>query len=121
MITMRPPSAMIGETQHAGRVGQRRKREVDRAALERIAHQRQCRHRLDVAARQHDPLRLAGGAAGARDHREIVDRLALIVVVRKTGEPALERGREGQLGIEADDGAQLWQLCTHRLDHRREA
>ena len=83
------------ETQHAGRVGQRREREVDRTALERIAHQRQCRHGLDVAARQHDPLRLAGGAPGAGNHREIVDSLALIMPVGEVSEPAVEGGGEG--------------------------
>ena len=62
------------EAQHTGRVGQRREREVDRPALERVAHQGQRRHRLEVAAGEHHALGRARRTTGADDHRDVVDR-----------------------------------------------
>ena len=60
------------EAEHAGGVGERREREVDRAALERVAHQRERGHRLEVAAGEHHALGPPGRAAGADDHRQVV-------------------------------------------------
>ena len=65
------------EAQHAGRVGQRGQGEVARARPERVAHQRQRRHRLDVAAGEHDALRPAGGTPGADEHDHVAGRLGL--------------------------------------------
>ena len=62
------------EAEHAGRVGQRREGEVDRPPLERVAHQRDRRHRLEVGAGEHHALGPAGGAAGADDHGQVLGR-----------------------------------------------
>ncbi len=62
------------EAQHAGRVGQRRQGEVHRAAVERVAHQRDRRHRLEVAVGEHHALGPPGGAAGADQGDDVVRR-----------------------------------------------
>jgi hypothetical protein len=60
-----------GETEYAGRVGERGEGEIHRPLAERVAHQRERRHGLQVAAGQHHALGPARGAAGADDHGEV--------------------------------------------------
>ena len=60
------------EAEHTSGVGQRRQREIDRAAAERITDEGQRRHRLQILPSQHDSLGLAGGASGPDDHRDVV-------------------------------------------------
>ena len=123
MITTCPPSAMIGKAQHAGRMRQRRQREIDRAALEGIAHQRHRRHRLDVAARQHHAFRLAGRAAGAGDHRKIVDRLRARKGCRRAGQPVARTTARSDTSASRQTRSlrSLRQVGPNLLDHRREA
>jgi hypothetical protein len=78
------------QAQHAGRVRERRQREVGGPALEGVAHQGQRRHRLEVAPRQHHALGLAGGAAGAGDHGHVVDHGNVDGGVACTVEPLLQ-------------------------------
>ena len=109
------------KTQHTGGMRQRRQRQIGRAPLERIAHQGQRRHRLDVAAREHHAFGFSGGPAGAGDQCQIVNGIALKGLLADIGQPALERRRIGELGVEADELAQLRQIGPYPVDHRREA
>lgn len=79
----RPAQRQDGQTKHAGRMRQRRERQIDRPPVERIAHQRECRHRLQVPLRQHHALRHAGRTARARQHRDVGRRLAFERGVRQ--------------------------------------
>ena len=132
------------EAEHPGRVGERREREVDRAALERVAHQRQGRHRLDVPAGQHHALRPAGGAAGPGDHDHVVDRIGLPGAVADPRQPLGEPDRAGDagrawgvglagpavadgawgdgvtVGLQADERGQLGQVRRDLRDQRGE-
>ena len=113
MITTSPPSASTGKHSTPGGVGQRRQREVDRPAVERVAHQRQRRHRLEVGAGEHHALGPAGGAAGADDHRQVVApggraRPAAPVGVAAAPRNSLPgRAPRRRLAVEADQRVQL--------------
>ena len=104
------------EGQHPGGVGERRHREIDRATLERIAHQGERGHRLEIAARQHHALRVARRAAGAGEHREVADRLRLKPTVGNIRQPLVERRCERLFGIQADKLLHLGQLPTQIVD-----
>ena len=69
-----PAQGQDREAQDPGRVGERGQREVHRAPGERVAHQHDGRHRLEVAPGQQHALGAAGGPAGARDHGDVVGR-----------------------------------------------
>ncbi len=100
-------------------MSERRQSEIDRAAFERIAHQRERRHGLQIASRKHDAFGLASGAAGARDHRNVVRGRDLERLIANAIEPRIERRREGHRLIEADKKRQLGQVGPHLLDERR--
>ena len=104
------------EAQDARGMSQRRQREVGRTSPERVAHQRERRHRLDVPTRQHHPLGFPGGAAGARQHDEVVNRFTL-KISDVIGQPGLERCGERQCGVEAHQRPQLRQLRADLLHH----
>ena len=108
-----PPERQDRETQDAGGVGERRQSEIDRAAFERIAHQRERGHRLQIAPRKHDAFGLAGGAAGARDHRDVVHGRDLERLIADAIEPRIQRWREGHRLVEADEKRQLGQVGPH--------
>ena len=113
------PERQDRETQDAGGVGERRQGEIDRAAFERIAHQRERGHRLQIAPRKHDAFGLAGGAAGARDHRDVVRGRDLERLVADAIEPRIQRRREGHRLVEADKKGKLGQVGPHLLHERR--
>ena len=84
------------EAQDAGGVRQRREREVRRAARERVAHQRQRGHRLEVARREHHALGQPGRAARPDEHREVVRRLGLLDLDRRSPSHACRSSRRGR-------------------------
>ncbi len=110
-----PAEREHGEAQHPGRVGQRRQREVRGPAAERVAHQRQRGHRLEVAGGQHHALGQPGRPAGADEHRQVVGRFGL-VDLDALGEPVRE-----VLLIQAHRGAQPGQLLGDLGHHVRVA
>ena len=107
------------ETQDAGRMSQWRERKIDGAAIERIAHQRQGGHRLQIAPREHHAFGLTGGSAGPRNHRNIVCRRDLDRFIVDAVEPRIERRREGRRLVEADKKRKLGQVGAHLLHERR--
>ena len=102
------------KAQHAGRVRQGCEREVDRPSLEGVAQEDDGGHRLEVRAVEHDPLGPAGCATGPGDHHHVVRRLGVPRLVRNAGEPGLE------LGLQANEDGELWQLVTDLIYERRE-
>jgi hypothetical protein len=108
------------EAQNAGRVGERGQREIDGPAKERIAHQRQRRHRLDAAAGQHHALGPAGGPAGSGDQGGVIGRIRLPGLVRQAVEPVGERHGPGRPLVKADQRGEPGQVRRYLLDERRE-
>ncbi|MNS60315.1 hypothetical protein D3C72_933040 [compost metagenome] len=96
---------------------ERRERQVHGPAFERVAHEGQRRHGLQVAAREHHALGLAGGAAGAGDHGHVVGRRDVDRRIVQPVEPFVHGGREGLPLVEAHQRLQLRQLRAHLLDH----
>ena len=93
------------EAEHAGRVGERREREVDRAALERVAHQRDRRHRLEVGAGEHHALgparscrRCRRSSRGRRPAAAIARSVGAAREELVPGQRALDRRRPGRPG-----------------------
>ena len=111
MTTIRPPSASTGKHRTpAAWVSGASARYAGRPA-ERVAHQRQRGHRLEVAGGQHHALGQPGRAARADQHREVVGRVGLLDRVLLL-QPASRRSL-----IEADRGPQHRKLSA--IDHRR--
>ena len=106
------------QAENARRVGEGREREIDRPAVERIAHQRQRRHRLEVAARQHHAFRLPGRPPCAGDHGDIVERRDVHRIVGRAFEPARERRRGRGRPVQANQDRELRQVGDHALDQR---
>ena len=110
------------EAEHAGRVGERGQGQVDRAAVEGVAHQRDRRHRLEVAAGEHDALGAAGGAAGADQGDDVVGLRGFDAGIVAGGvEPVREAGREVVAVAEADQGGQLGEFRRDPADEVLEA
>ena len=81
-------------------MGQGRERQVDRSALERVAHQRDRRHRLEVRAGQPHALGAAGRATGADDRGEVVAGWSVDRADGVTGrQEVLPPQRPGQVGV----------------------
>ena len=92
------------EAQHPGGVGEGRQGEVDRARPERVAHQRQRGHRLEVRPVSMHALGPPGGAPGADDHGQVVGRFGL---PRSPLRPSTVEGRGArELVVEADQGGE---------------
>jgi hypothetical protein len=107
------------EAEHPGRVGERRQREVPGPPVERVAHQREGCHRLDVGSGQLDALGAAGRPAGADDHREVVERRYVDGPGAEVEEIAPgERGVDR--AVEADQRGEARQVVADLRDERRE-
>ena len=105
------------QAQHTGRMGERRQRQVAGPAAEGIAHEREGRHGLQVAAGEHHALGPAGGAAGAGDHGHVVGRRNVDGLVGQALQPFVHGRGEGLLLVQAHHGAQLRKLRAHLLHH----
>ncbi len=101
-------------------MGQRGQRQIGRAPDERVAHQRDGRHRLEVAIGQDHALGDAGRAPGADDHHRVVGRLDGFDDRLHAVEPGLQRRPERGLGVQADQQPQLRQVGCDPLDQRGE-
>ena len=91
------------EAQHAGGVGQRREREVDRAPLERVAIRVSAVIVSRLVPVSITPFGPAGRAAGADDHGDVVDGLRRRPPASADQEvrPARSRRRPGRRGTPA--------------------
>src|SRR6202042_915826 len=98
------------KAQYTGSVREGRECKIDRASFERVAHQGQRGHRFDVASREHHALGFAGRSAGTGYQRKIIDGIALKGLAVDVGKPTLERRREGRIGVETYELAQLRQI-----------
>ncbi len=107
------------EAEHTGGVGERGEREVDRAALPRVAHQGDRGHRLQVGAGEPHPLGTPRRAARADDRGQVAER-RLVHDTRAGVEERVPPERPGELPVEADQCPQLGQVVLDLLDEGRE-
>ena len=111
------------EAEHSCGMRERSHRQVPRPTGERVAHQRQRRHRLHVATGQPHALRPPRRAAGADEDDDVVRRLEPVVghvAIARRIEPRVQRRITLASPVEAHERGQPWQRIADLGDQRSE-